>query len=78
MPQSYARLSGTTQRWRDLIGYYTRFGDVKPLLQRIDDRYVIMNAGDEMVLRFRLRPRRRPAGRVTMCWSATAGSRTAT
>jgi hypothetical protein len=41
-----------TQRWRDLVGFYTRFGDVKPLLQRIDDRYVIMNAGDEMQLKF--------------------------
>jgi hypothetical protein len=30
MPQSYARLSGTTQRWRDLIGYYTRFWGREP------------------------------------------------
>ncbi len=47
------RLDGTGQRWRDLEGYYTRFGDVKPLLTAIDDRYVIMNAGDEIRLRFR-------------------------
>jgi Tfp pilus assembly protein PilF len=48
----YGRISGTTQRWRDLEGYYTRYGDVRDLLKRIDDRYVIMNAGDEMSLRF--------------------------
>ncbi len=48
----YNRLSGSKQRWRDLIGYYTRFGDVRELLMRADDRYVIMNAGDEMSLRF--------------------------
>ncbi len=45
-------LEGTSQRWRDLEGYYTRFGDVRPLLQAVDDRYVIMNAGDELRLRF--------------------------
>ncbi len=48
----YARLAGTAPRWLDLEGYYTRFGDVRPLLARTDDRYVIMNAGDEMALRF--------------------------
>jgi hypothetical protein len=48
----YATLEGTAQRWRDLEGYYTRFGDVRALLQTVDDRYVIMNAGDELRLRF--------------------------
>ena len=48
----YNRLSGSKQVWRDLIGYYTRFGDVRALLMRADDRYVIMNAGDEMSFRF--------------------------
>jgi Tfp pilus assembly protein PilF len=48
----YDHLSGTAQRWRDLEGYYTRFGDVRELLAGVDDRYVIMNAGDEMSLRF--------------------------
>jgi hypothetical protein len=46
-------LDGTTPRWLDLEGYYTRFGDVRPLVGTIDDRYVIMNAGDELRLRFR-------------------------
>ena len=52
----YNRLMATTQIWPDLIGYYTRYGDVRPLLQRVDDRYVIMNAGDELSLRFHALP----------------------
>jgi hypothetical protein len=48
----YERLAGTAPRWRDLVGYYTRYGDVRELLEEVDDRYVIMNAGDELVLRF--------------------------
>ena len=40
------------RQWRDLGGYYTRYGDVTPLLQRIDDMYVILNAGDEMTVEF--------------------------
>ena len=52
----YNLLSSSKQIWRDLIGYYTRFGDVKELLADIDDRYVIMNAGDEMSFRFLEQP----------------------
>ena len=48
----YTHLAGTTQRWRDLSGYYTRYGDVRELLAATDDRYVIMNAGDELSVRF--------------------------
>jgi Flp pilus assembly protein TadD len=48
----YNRLASSKQIWRDLIGYYTRFGDVRELLLESDDRYVIMNAGDEMTFRF--------------------------
>ena len=44
----YRPVIGFTQRWRDLIGYYTRFGDVRELLAGVDDRYVIMTAGDEL------------------------------
>jgi len=51
LPQYHA-LEGTAPHWRDLIGYYTRFGDVRELLQAVDDRYVIVNAGDELILRF--------------------------
>ena len=53
---AYAPIAAVAQRWRDLEGYYTRFGDVNPLLDRVDDRYVIMNAGDEMRLRFPEQP----------------------
>ena len=52
----YDRLATTNQLWRDLIGYYTRFGDIRELLAKVDDRIVIMNAGDEMVLRFQAPP----------------------
>jgi hypothetical protein len=45
-------ISGTAARWLDLEGFYTRFGDVRELLTRVDDRYVIMNAGDELALQF--------------------------
>lgn len=52
----YSHLASTTQVWPDLQGYYTRYGDVRELLKRVDDRYVIMNAGDEMSLRFPVPP----------------------
>ena len=52
----YAQVGGTSPRWLDLEGYYTRYGDVRELLARTDDRYVIMNAGDEMALRFTAPP----------------------
>lgn len=48
----YKQIEGTKQRWRDLIGYYTRYGDVRELVDHIDDRYVIVNSGDELSLRF--------------------------
>jgi hypothetical protein len=53
---NYERKAGVTQRWRDLVGYHTRFGNVNALLSEVDDRYVIMNAGDEMRLRFPEQP----------------------
>jgi hypothetical protein len=39
-------------RFRDMSGRFTRFGPVRPLLEAPDDRYVVMNAGDEMTVRF--------------------------
>ncbi|MFC2085899.1 hypothetical protein ACFLRO_01660, partial [Bacteroidota bacterium] len=56
-------LASTGQMWRDLVGYYTRFGDVTELLAQVDDRYVIMNAGDEMVFTFEA-PSPPPSGYV--------------
>jgi len=39
-------------KWRDLTGNYTRYGDVLPLLLQSDNKYVIMNAGDEITVEF--------------------------
>ena len=48
----YDRFRSSTRQWFDLEGYYTRFGDVRPLLRSVDDRYLIMNAGDEIRFEF--------------------------
>lgn len=53
---NYDQMEGSKQHWRDLIGYYTRYGDVRELLDRTDDRYVIVDSGDEMSLRFPEQP----------------------
>jgi tetratricopeptide (TPR) repeat protein len=53
---NYGQLEGTAQKWRDLEGYYTQYGDTRELLEKVDDRIVIMNAGDEMRLRFSAPP----------------------
>jgi tetratricopeptide (TPR) repeat protein len=47
----YARVS-TGPRFRDMGGQFTRFGEVDSLLTDEDDRYVVMNAGDELSVRF--------------------------
>ncbi|HKW89206.1 MAG TPA: FG-GAP-like repeat-containing protein [Candidatus Acidoferrales bacterium] len=33
-------------------GYYTRYGDVRPLLTRADEKYVIFGSGDEVAVNF--------------------------
>ena len=40
------------QKWRDLTGNYTRYGDVRELLMEPDDMYIILNGGDEISIRF--------------------------
>ena len=40
------------QKWRDLTGNYTRYGDVLPLLQKGDDQYIIADGGDEVTINF--------------------------
>ncbi len=42
-------LSGPFQRER---GNYTRFGDVTPLLKRIDDKFVVFGSGEEIAAEF--------------------------
>lgn len=44
--------ASTGQKWRDLTGYYTRYGDVRPLLQKADDEYIICDGGDEISIDF--------------------------
>ena len=39
-------------RWADMAGLYTRFGDVRPLLEAADDRFVVMKGGDAVRLTF--------------------------
>jgi len=39
-------------KWRDLLGNYTRYGDVLPLLTESDNKYIISNAGDETSITF--------------------------
>lgn len=53
----YDKIMTTNQRWRDLEGYYTRFGDVKELLEKTDDRFVLSNAGDELIMKFSVLPK---------------------
>ena len=66
----YDHVIAREQYWRDLIGFYTRFGDVRELLAGVDDRYVIMNAGDEMVFRFKEPPPAREGWQRDFVWIA--------
>jgi hypothetical protein len=52
----YDKVTQSGQIWRDLEGYTTRPGDVRELLEKIDGRMVIANAGDELRLRFTAPP----------------------
>ncbi len=52
----YNRLIATSPKWRDLIGFYTRHGDVRELLEKIDGRIMIVDAGDEIRLKFAALP----------------------
>tara|TARA_A100001011_G_scaffold400888_1_gene520736 strand:+ start:36410 stop:39862 length:3453 start_codon:yes stop_codon:yes gene_type:complete len=39
-------------KWRDLKGNYTKYGDVNSLVIESDNKYVIMNSGDVMTIKF--------------------------
>lgn len=47
----YARVSPTSM-WNPTPGFYTRYGEVRELLEKIDDRFVITGSGDEVRLAF--------------------------
>lgn len=46
----YYAPSSATSYWNPTPGLYTRYGDVQELIDRVDDRFVIMGAGDELRL----------------------------
>ncbi len=46
----------TNARWDYHRGFFTRYGDVSPLLTGFDDRYVIMQHGDELAATFKATP----------------------
>jgi tetratricopeptide (TPR) repeat protein len=41
-----------TSMWNPTPGLYTRYGDVRPLLERVDDQLLVMGSGDEVRLSF--------------------------
>jgi Flp pilus assembly protein TadD len=46
------QLAASSFPWKSMRGRFTRYGDVRELLRRTDDRFVILNRGDEIALRF--------------------------
>jgi Flp pilus assembly protein TadD len=38
--------------WSRHLGFYTRYGEVRPLLDQVDDRFVVFGAGEEVSLEF--------------------------
>jgi hypothetical protein len=71
----YDKVIRGPQRWRDLTGYYTRFGDVRELLAGRDDRYVIMNAGDEIAFRFPVPAGPPPGWKRDFLWESDGWTR---
>lgn len=47
----YARVTPQSP-WKQMPGRYTREGDVRDLLDRVDDRFVVARPGDEVALAF--------------------------
>lgn len=52
-PESFVYADrSSTSMWNPTKGLYTRYGDVRGLLDTVDDRFVIMGSGDEVQLLF--------------------------
>jgi len=52
-PPTYDYDSATTESpWKTMPGLYTREGDVRPLISRSDDMFVIAKPGDELAVSF--------------------------
>ena len=62
-------------RWKYFAGHYTRTGDVKPLLNQIDDVFIISKTGDELVLSFDALPELPPVKNTHFCFSPTVTAR---
>lgn len=52
----YDQVQQSDLRWHDQEGYATRYGDVRELLESVDDRYVITSPGDELRMKFAALP----------------------
>ena len=57
----YERVT-TGAKWPPMQGFFTRYGDVRELLQQTDDRLLVMGAGDETTLHFAMPEQPLPAG----------------
>ncbi|MBV9442785.1 MAG: CRTAC1 family protein, partial [Acidobacteriaceae bacterium] len=57
----YDIIQESALKWHDQEGFCTRYGNVRELLNNIDDRYVITSPGDELRMSFRA-PAPPPAG----------------
>ena len=55
--------------WRPITGAATRFGDVRPLLDESDDRYIVMLPGDEATVQFDAAAAKQPP--PTAGWTRT-------
>jgi len=62
-PEGYDYDSVTTEpRWNEMLGRFTRYGDVLPLLTTQDDQMIVMGPGDEVTVQFAVPSDAPPAG----------------
>lgn len=53
---NYDLVEESALKWHDQEGFVTRYGDVRELLDQIDDRFVITSPGDELRMKFKAPP----------------------